>query len=220
MTVSIELRDYYPVSEAPKFTAADWNPFESLRNKSNNKSRIEGHSALSGRHLKNALAFQEQHHKNVMEYQSEGYRLEGEHQAKLHGLSEQAESAAHSRTLELHGAINKAAEGGTGIKVAFPTGMAAEYTKAKPKVRPKKSVAPSSFPPVKMSEEPQQEPPVSPKANEGPKPLVKKGPGGKFQSLKTPEEKAKPIKKAKKSESTGPTVGRGPGGKMVSLKKQ
>lgn len=208
------------MSNAPKFTAADWNPFESLRTKTSNKNKIEGHTNLSGRHLKNALAFQAQHHKNVMEYQSEGYRLEGEHQTKLAGLSEQAETAAHSRTLELHGAIHKAAEGGTGIKVAFPSGMAAEYTKAKPKVRQKKSAAPASFPAVKVADEPQQEAPAAPATSEGPKPLVKKGPGGKFQSLKSPEEKVKPSKKTKKPETTGPTVGRGPGGKMVSLKKK
>lgn len=144
------------MSEAPKFTSGDWNPFESLRGKISSKSNLEGHGAVTGRHLKNALAFQAQHHRNVMEYQSEGYRLEGEHQAKLSGLQERASVGEHSRTLELHGAINKAAEGGTGIKVAFPSGMSAEYTKAKPKARPKKSST-ASFPPVKVAEEPQIE---------------------------------------------------------------
>lgn len=181
------------MSEAPKFTSGDWNPFESLRAKTNKGSQLQGHGIMTGRHLKNAMALQAQHHKNVMEYQSEGYRLEGRHQETLAGLSEKAATGEHSRTLELHGAIQKAAEPGTGVKAAFPSGMAVEYTTRKPKVRKPKPSATPNFPPVKVAEEPQQEAPAAPAT-----PVAKSGPSVK-RDPKTGQAVSLNPNKAKKA---------------------
>lgn len=162
------------MSEKPTFTSGDWNPFESIRGAVNKGAQIEGHHAVSGRHLKNALAFQAEHHKNVMEYQERGYTLEkglmthgaGLEKARMTteaGLKEKSESGAMSRNLQLHNAIQKASEGNTAVSINFPTGGGVSYTR---KVNKAKAIKPAetyrSVGPVKMAEEPQMEAPAAP----------------------------------------------------------
>lgn len=150
-------------------------------------------------------------------------------EAATHGAKLENKLAAsnHKRTLELHNAINNAAQAGTELNIAFPHGGNVDYTKAgqQPAATTAAPAAPSRkgaswvSAPTGAKTLPIASKSSAPVAKEeGPKPLVKKGPGGKFQSLKSTEERVAKPKKASKTKSTGPLVKKGPGGKFQSLK--
>lgn len=147
-------------------------------------------------------------------------------------ITETAAANAHVRNLELHKAIQKASANNTEINIAFPGGGTVGYTREPRKTRTSSPAAETPAAPAQVPGKGWSSTPAGAKTlpitsksatvaktEEGPKPLVKKGPGGKFQSLKSPEElAAKKTKKSSKPKVTGPTVKKGPGGKFQSLK--
>lgn len=209
-----------------QFGKSSWNPFSSA-SKGIEKLGAAATAAVTasalGQQIEQSRKNQEAQNQAHMEHTERTQAADHEHELRRmtleHVLSERSAKSGQKRLLEFHGQVTKHSEPGTAVE--YKAGdTSAKFTSRKPKARPVKmtgTVAP--FPSVKLAEEPQVEPATPAKSEEGPKPLVKKGPGGKFQSLKSPEEQVPTVKKSKKSAVTGPTVGRGPGGKMVSLKR-
>lgn len=159
-----------------------------------------------------------QQHQQSLEAATHGAKLEN----KLAG-------ANHRRTLELHGAINSAAQAGTELNITFPHGGNASYTKAGQQpaaVAAAEEPAPTRGPgwmgtPGGAKTLPITTKPAVSSAPEKPKGFVTRDPKtGRAVSLKSGS--AKPPKKssAKQSNVSGASVTRDPKtGRAVSKKK-
>jgi hypothetical protein len=221
------LRDYYPVNDSmkPEFsegkidvTGASNTAFRRFRA---NRENILGGGLGGRKQYKAALDLMREHHKNVMEWSAAQYSHETGFQSHMAGLSEIAAASEHSRTEAMQKAINKAAEGGTGV--SFSKGdFSAQYTKAQPKARKPKSTGPKNFPAVKTSEEPQMEAPTmsSPTVKSSGGPSVTRDSKGRAVSLKNKAATSAPAE-TKSTPKAGPSVTRDPKtGRARSLKKK
>lgn len=218
------------MSEAPQFTAGNWNPFE-IRTPRTNIGIEAGHGGMSKRQQKRALEMMQQHHKNVMEYSAAQYGHETKFQTSLSGLRETEAQGQHSRNLEFYGTTSKGAKPGTAYKTTMPGGYTLDMTtkdRPKRKTTTKSTPAPTAvkpkatatFPPVRLSEEPQQEAPAAAAPAKKSGASVGRDPKtGRAVSLKNnpAAATAKPVSKA----SNKPTVKRNPKtGRAQSLKKK
>lgn len=153
--------------------------------------------------MRDSLQLMSEHHKNVMEHLEASYGHETKLQTHVAGLQEKSKVGSHARNLEMVGAIQKAAEGGTAIAHNFPEGGGVSYTRKQQKVKAPKPSATPNFPSVKTPEEPQMEAPVATVAQ--PKktqkyahrdPVTRKISGYKDYPQDPKELKAKPKKAA------------------------
>lgn len=225
------------MSEAPKWSEGNWNPFAGL---ASSASSIRNNSAIRAQHgfgssmkLKDALKLNEQHHGHVMDHLKTSYDLETKFQTHLSGLEEQKAQGTHNRALELHGAIQKASEGNTAINISFPEGGSVSYTR---KARKTKLAAPTPEAPAtetpaetvgkSWSETPvgAKSLPITSKASAAPSQtggLVSRDPKtGRAVSMKSAE--VKPSKKSSKKSATvaGASVARDPKtGRAIRIKK-
>lgn len=221
------MRDYYPVNDSmkPEFsegkidvTGASNTAFRRFRA---NRENILGGGLGGRKQHKAAMELLNQHHQNVMEHLNTSYALETGFQSHKAGLAETAAASEHGRLKELHGAINKSAQGGTGVSFAKGD-FSAQYTKAQPKERKPKATAPKTFAPVKVAEEPQMEAPASstPVAKSTGGPSVGRNARGQAVSLKNKAATSAPAE-TKSTPKAGPSVTRDPKtGRARSLKKK
>lgn len=140
----------------------EWNPFAALgnklsalgRNKGDQQGQIKDHQVGSTGKISDALRLQQEHHKNVMEHLVKSYELQGGLMTQHAGIQEQAAAGTHGRNLELHKAINKAAESGTQIGISLPEGGQVSYTKKKTQPRAAKPLTETVAPKPEPSPEP------------------------------------------------------------------
>lgn len=191
----------------PSFNSGEWNPFEALgrklsssRRDGNQEGRLDTLQHGGTKQMKHAAAMQEQHHKNVMDHLERSYQLQTGLMSHQAGLSETSAAGGHQRNLELHGAIHKASEGGTGVGISFPGGGSVSYTKKKPKEKVAKPVAAE---PIAPKPEPSPEPGPKPEKYAQRDPKTKKivGYAEKPQGLlpvkkPAPKKRVTPKKKA------------------------
>lgn len=134
-----------------------------------------------------------------------------------HVLGQEAATSEHGRRLEFFKQTTKHAEPGTGVGVTTGDYKASFTKKTKP-VAATPAATTSTAVPVHLMARPVVAAPVQ----EGPKPTVKRGPGGKMVSLKTETtSEPKPRKKKLTPAPAAPLIGRDPKtGKAISLKKK
>lgn len=178
----------------PTFKGGEWNPFEALgnklsalgRNKGNQQGQIREHQFGSTGKISDALRLQQEHHKNVMEHLVKSYELQGNLMAQHAGLQQEAAAGTHGRNLELHKAINKAAEGGTQLSVHLPEGGQVSYTKKKTQPRAAK--------PLTENVAPKPEPSPSPGPAAKPEKFAQRGAEGKIVGYAETPQKPLPKK--------------------------
>lgn len=165
--------------DKPEFSEGKANPFQvnlpAFRDFRADRGTIQ--SGFGGRRqTKHALALMQQHHQNVMDHLKTSYGHEAAFQSHMAGLKEQSMVGSHNRNLEMIGAVQKASEGGTGISHTFAEGGAVSYTRKQRKSNKPKAATTSNFPPVNLSDEPQQEAPVAAATPAKTGPSVKRDP--------------------------------------------
>jgi hypothetical protein len=163
------------------------------------------------------------HNNGIEKLRTESTLRTGEENARSNNALQQL-NVAHTNATEWLQKLHRAAAPGTKVDLTHGDVKATYTTKeAKPKAEPK---APQHTGPDFVGMPGYHittpAPAAAPAAPEGPKPTVKRGPGGRMVSLKEGVQAANKQKPAKKSAPAKgqPTVARGPGGRMVSLKKQ
>lgn len=221
------------VSKA-QFGKTSWNPFSAV-----GKGIEKLGAAATNAVTTSALGQQIQASQQAADAASAAHL---EHQTKLHAadiehekwktlaahvLGQEAATSEHGRRLEFLNQTKKHAEGGTGVDVTVGD-YKASFTKKvqKPKETPLVSEpAPASkgptfvgMPSTRISAPSTPAEPVQ----EGPKPTVKRGPGGRMVSLKSTAAPAAPARKKTTSKPPAtPLIGRDPKtGKAISLKKK
>jgi hypothetical protein len=220
------------VSKA-QFGNTSWNPFSAA------SRGIEKLGAAATTAVTNSALGQQIQASHAAEQAASAAHLE--HQGKLHAdelehdkwrtlaahvLGQEAATSEHGRRLEFFNQTRKHAEGGTGVDVTV-----GDYKASFTKKNRKPTTAPSvsepaqtkgptfvGMPSTRISAPSTSAAPVQ----EGPKPTVKRGPGGRMVSLKSGAAPAAPARKKKASQApAAPLIGRDPKtGKAISLKKK
>ena len=189
-----------------------WNPaeavgrgFSSLLDRAGavaNQSRMQ-------QNLEHAINTNAAHHAAAME---QAYAAGSAFSKQEHEQSEASLASHHARRLELLKGVNQSAEPGTDIQIGHGDFNASFTRKNKTPRAPQPTIetTPVSSGPTM---------PAAPTQEDAPKPLVKRGAGGRMEKLDPQKSVTQTTKKAA-PKATGPTVKRGAGGRMVSLKSK
>ena len=196
-----------------QFGNTSWNPFSAA------SRGVEKLGAAATNAVTNSALGQQIQASQQAAHEASAANLEHDKWTTLatHVLGQEAATSEHNRRLEFFKTTTKHAEGGTPVGVT--TGdYKASFTKKNKRARAPKATT-SNAVPVHLMTKPLAT--TAAPVQEGPKPTVTRGAGGKMVSLKnTAASTPAPKKKAAKA-AGAPVVGRDPKtGKAISLKKQ